>query len=278
MIMHIDYKKVEINSDELIELKAIEHDIKSRFVLFQFISNNIPINLSDCNVRVYGKNNLGKEIFNNLTLIDPLTGKAKLELTDAFLVRGTTIYQLKIYNSQGARLSSNIFSLEVGQDLMDDNSIESTNEFTALEEALKTVDNIDINFRDVNSKIEHQGTNIKTNKNNIDKLSRDKLNKPTIVKGQAGFDWKIVKFEDVKYVTAWKYIDITGTGWHKLELPLKLETEFGYSVTLSGSDGVVIPFLTEPSFEQNSISVYISDNSNKYWRFRVMVNGFYIES
>ena len=269
--MHTDYKKVEINSDEIIELKAIEHDLKSRFIVFQFLSNNVPINLSSCTVRAYALNSKKNEIFNNLKIIDALRGKAELELTDAFLKRGTTIYQLKIYGSNGERLSSNIFSLEVGQDLMDDNSIESTNEFTALEEALKTVDNIDVNFRDVNSKIEQQGIN-------IDKFSREKLNKPIVVKGQAGFDWKIVKFEDIKYVTAWKYIDITGAGWHKLELPLKLETEFGYSVTLSGSDGSIIPFLTEPSFEKNTISVYISDNSNRYWRFRVMVNGFYIES
>lgn len=269
--MHTDYKKVEINSDELIELKAIEHDLKSRFVLFQFISNNIPINLSNCNVRVYAINSKRNEIFNNLILIDPLTGKAKLELTDKFLKCGKTIYQLKIYGSTGERLSSNIFSLEVGQDLMDDNSIESTNEFTALEDALKEVDNIDVNFREVNTKIE-------TNKTNITGLSRDKLNKPEVVKGVQGYDWKWVKFEDIKFINAWKYIDIKGAGWHKLDLPFKLETEFGYGVTLSGSDGVKIPFLTEPSFEQNSISIHISDNSDRYWRFRIMVNGFYIES
>lgn len=265
--MHTDYKKVEINSDELIELKAIEHDLKSRFVLFQFISNNIPINLSKCNVRVYAINSKRNEIFNNLTLVDHLTGKAKLELTDNFLKHGKTIYQLKIYGSTGERLSSNIFSLEVGQDLMDDNSIESTNEFTVLEDALKEVDNIDINFREVNTKIETNKTNIAT-----------KLNKPTATRGQAGFDWRIVKFEDIKYINAWKYIDIKGAGWHKLDMPLKLETEFGYSVTLSGSDGVKIPFITNQSYEDNALYIHIDDNSEKYWRFRIIVNGFYIES
>lgn len=269
--MHTDYKKVEINSDELIELKAIEHDVKSRFVLFQFISNNVPVNLSNCNVRVYAINSKRKEIFNNLTLADPLTGKAKLELTDAFLKRGKTIYQLKIYGANGERLSSNIFSLEVGQDLMCDNSIESANEFTALEEALKTVDNIDVNFRDVNSKIE-------TNKNNIDNLFIDKLNKPTIVKGQAGYDWRIVKFEDIKYINAWKYIEIQGTGWHKLDLPLKLESEWGYSVVPEDWGGAIVPFTTKSVFEENAIYIYMNDSSNSYRRFRITINGFYIES
>ncbi len=276
--MHTDYKKVEINSDELIELKAIERDLKSRFILFQFISNNVPINLSNCNVRVYAINSKRKEIFNNLTLVDSLTGKAKLELTDSFLKQGKTIYQLKIYGSNGERLSSNIFSLEVGHDLMEDNSIESTNEFTALDEALKTVDNIDVNFRDVNSKIEQQGANIETNKNNIDKLSRDKLNNPTIVKGQAGFDWRIVKFEDIKYINAWKYIEIQGTGWHKLELPLKLESEWGYSVVPEDWGGAIVPFTTKSVAEENAIYIYINDSSGSYRKFRIMVNGFYIES
>lgn len=159
-----------------------------------------------------------------------------------------------------------------------DRRVERENTFTLLHNNDGTITLIP-----VTGEVYEQGTLL--NAVNLNKLNsfsenlrENKLNKPTIVKGQAGFDWKIVKFEDIKYVTAWKYIDITGAGWHKLELPLKLETEFGYSVTLSGSDGAVIPFLTEPSFEENSISVYISDNSNKYWRFRVMVNGFYIES
>ncbi|EGS9999079.1 BppU family phage baseplate upper protein, partial [Clostridium perfringens] len=137
--MHTDYKKVEINSDELVELKAIEHDLKSRFVVFQFLSNNVPINLSSCTVRAYALNSKKNEIFNNLKIIDASRGKAELELTDAFLKRGTTIYQLKIYGAKGEKLSSNIFSLNVGEDLMRDNSIESTNEFNALEEALNEV-------------------------------------------------------------------------------------------------------------------------------------------
>ncbi|XZM33947.1 BppU family phage baseplate upper protein [Clostridium perfringens] len=158
--MHTDYKKVEINSDELIELRAIENDIKSRFVVFQFLSNNVPINLSSCSVRVYGVNSKRKEIFNNLRIIDELRGKAELELTDAFLKRGTTIYQLKIYGTNGEKLSSNIFSLNVGEDLMSDNAIESSNEFTALDEALKKVTGIENLYRD-----------IEENTNNISKLT-----------------------------------------------------------------------------------------------------------
>lgn len=109
-------------------------------------------------------------------------------------------------------------------------------------------------------------------------LGENKLNKPTIVKGQAGFDWKIVKFEDIKYINAWKYIDIQGTGWHKLELPLKLESEWGYSVVQEDWGGVIVPFTTKSVFEENAIYIYMNDSSDSYRRFRIMVNGFYIES
>lgn len=159
-----------------------------------------------------------------------------------------------------------------------DRRIERENTFTVLQNKDGTKTLIP-----VTGEVYEQGTplnSVNLNKLNtaIESLDENKLNKPTLVKGQAGFDWRIVKFEDSKYVTAWKYVDITRAGWHKLELPLKLETEFGYSITLSGSDGVIIPFLTEPSYEENSISIYIGDNSDRYWRFRVMVNGFYIEN
>lgn len=158
--MHTDYKKVEINSNELVELKAIEHDLKSRFVEFQFLSNNVPVNLSKCTVRVYALNSKRNEIFNNLKVIDALRGKTQLELTDSFLKFGKTRYQLKIYTANGGILSSNIFELNVGEDLMSDNSIESSNEFTALDEALKKVTGIENLYRD-----------IEENTNNITKIT-----------------------------------------------------------------------------------------------------------
>lgn len=152
--MHTDYKKVEINSDELVELKAIEHDLKSRFVEFQFLSNNVPVNLSKCTVRVYALNSKRSEIFNNLKVIDALRGKAKLELTDSFLKFGRTRYQLKIYGANGEKLSSNIFSLSVGEDLMSDNAIEGSNEFKALDVALNQVDSIDVKLKEVDNKLD----------------------------------------------------------------------------------------------------------------------------
>ncbi|WP_242991884.1 BppU family phage baseplate upper protein [Clostridium perfringens] len=149
-IQHIEPKKVYINRDELIEIEAIEHDIKTRFIDFKFISINKVLDISHSLVEIYALNQKGNEIFNNLNIIDGPKGLARLELTDALLVPGTTEYMLKIRTENGGILSSNKFNLIVHPDLMTGNAIEGTNEYTALDEALKSIGNI--NATEVRSK------------------------------------------------------------------------------------------------------------------------------
>ncbi|ASY53080.1 choline-binding protein [Clostridium perfringens] len=149
-MQHIEPKKVYINRDELIEIEAIEHDIKTRFIDFKFISINKVLDISHSLVEIYALNQKGNEIFNNLNIIDGPKGLARLELTDALLVPGTTEYMLKIRTENGGILSSNKFNLIVHPDLMTGNAIEGTNEYTALDEALKSIGNI--NATEVRSK------------------------------------------------------------------------------------------------------------------------------
>ncbi|MGU8484970.1 BppU family phage baseplate upper protein [Clostridium perfringens] len=149
-MQYIQTKTVYIDRDELIEIKAIEHDVKTRFIDFKFIAANKILDISHCIVRVYALNSKGNEIFNNLTIIDGAKGIAQLELTDSLLVPGTTEYKLKIYTDNGGILSSNRFNLIVSPDLMTGNAIEGSNEYTALDEALKTIGNI--NATEVRSK------------------------------------------------------------------------------------------------------------------------------
>ncbi|HDI3013992.1 TPA: BppU family phage baseplate upper protein [Clostridium perfringens] len=149
-MQYIQTKTVYIDRDELIEIKAIEHDVKTRFIDFKFIAANKILDISHCIVRIYALNSKGNEIFNNLTIIDGAKGIAQLELTDSLLVPGTTEYKLKIYTDNGGILSSNRFNLIVSPDLMTGNAIEGSNEYTALDEALKTIGNI--NATEVRSK------------------------------------------------------------------------------------------------------------------------------
>lgn len=138
-MQYIQPRTVYIDKDELIEIKAIEHDVKTRFINFKFVGANKVLDISHCIVRVYALNSKGNEIFNNLTVIDGAKGIARLELTDSLLVPGNTEYMLKITTDNGGILSSNRFNLIVDKDLMTGNEIEGTNEYRALDEALKTV-------------------------------------------------------------------------------------------------------------------------------------------
>lgn len=142
MNFNID-KKVNINKDEIIEIRAIEHDTKTRFITFKFLGQNSPINLDGCKVRAYAINSIYNEVFNDLVILDSQRGIAKLELTDAMLKPGITEYQIKIMLNSGGQLSSNTMRLIVEKDLMSNNSLEGSNEYKAFENALGKVDNLD---------------------------------------------------------------------------------------------------------------------------------------
>lgn len=153
-------KNVYIDKDEITEITAIEHDTKTRFINFKFIGSNTVVDLSNCNVRVYGKNSRYIEIFNDLTVIDAKRGIAQLELTDKFLRPGVTEYQLKIMPIGGGQLSSNTMKIIVDKDLMKGNAIESSNEYMAFENALNKIDKYDLRLQDVENRF--QDGNVKT--------------------------------------------------------------------------------------------------------------------
>ncbi|MGL4572832.1 MAG: BppU family phage baseplate upper protein [Clostridium sp.] len=142
MNFNID-KTVNINKDEIIETRAIEHDTKTRFITFKFLGRNAPVDLSSCKVRVYAINSIYNEVFNDLVILDPKKGIAELELTDSMLKPGITEYQIKIMLNSGGQLSSNTMRLIVEKDLMSDNSLEGSNEYKAFENALSKIDNLD---------------------------------------------------------------------------------------------------------------------------------------
>lgn len=142
MNFNID-KTININKDEIIEIHAIEHDTKTRFITFKFLGQNFPIKLDGCKVRVYAINSIYNEVFNDLVILDTQRGIAKLELTDSMLKPGITEYQIKIMQNSGGQLSSNTMRLIVEKDLMSNNSLEGSNEYKAFEDALSKVDNLD---------------------------------------------------------------------------------------------------------------------------------------
>ncbi len=130
---------IQINKD-IQDIHAIEHDINTRFLVFQFKDGLKPYDLSNCTVRVYGVNSLVKSFFNDLEIVNAKQGIAKLELTDPMLVKGITKMQFVIMPNSGGQLKTHIFNLINGESLVDSNTLEGSNEYKAFENALKKLD------------------------------------------------------------------------------------------------------------------------------------------
>lgn len=164
-MQYIEPRKVHINNDDPIEIKAVEHDIKSRFIDFKFLGAINIIDLTYSTVRIYGVNPEGFKIFDELTVIDGKKGVARLELTDGLLVAGTSDYQLVISDSNGGRLTPLcLVRLIISESLVDNEAIESSNKFTALDKALAKVEN----FNEVDVRSRENANSINQNKKLFD--------------------------------------------------------------------------------------------------------------
>lgn len=176
-------KKIYIDKNEITYLEAMEGDT-ARSVTFQFFGVNTVLDLTNCKVRIYAINSKDRHIFNDLDILDPKKGIAKLNLTNALLTKGVTEYQLSISDLNGNILKSRLMNINVYDSLNIDDSIESSNEFTTLDNMLKDVTNIQLNINKANTNaqkalntvnsvtdsVKEELKNIQTNlKNNINK-------------------------------------------------------------------------------------------------------------
>ncbi|AOY53875.1 BppU family phage baseplate upper protein [Clostridium perfringens] len=148
--MALNTKIIDINVDKkyLKKIVAKQGDVKSRYLLFRFFNDYGVINLKKASVIIYIDKPDGTQIFNNLT-IDNINNLAELELTtQALAIPG--ILKCELFINENESILSNIpFEIEVIKTLKKDSAIESTNEFSALTEALKKVTGIDNLYRDI---------------------------------------------------------------------------------------------------------------------------------
>ena len=135
--------KLDINKKLYETISAKQGDTESRFLLFHIFNSSLPFDLTGKSVRIYGIKPDDKKIFNDLVINDAKKGYCTLELTNQMLaIAGLVKLELVIYNGN-KKLSSIPFVLDVISSLNSDDAVVSTNEFTVLMNALKTVGDID---------------------------------------------------------------------------------------------------------------------------------------
>ena len=164
---------LEINKDLYNPIQVKQNDT-ARYLLFNLLDNGVPFSLENKTVRVYGLKPDGTKVFNNLTIINAAKGLAELQLTTQMLVKpGCLKLELVIYEATDI-LSTTKFDIDIISCLRDDESIESTNEFSALTLGLSKLAEWDKYFKETSGAIEEKYTE---RLNGIDSSLEDKANK-----------------------------------------------------------------------------------------------------
>ena len=138
-------KVINVNLHQPIyeRLTAKQGDIASRYLLFHLLDGDKPFDLTGKSVRVYARKPDKTEIFNDLTINDASKGYCTLELTSQCLAAAGVV-KMELYISQSGKVLTSIpFELEVIACINTVNSVTSTNEFSALEVALSSLQDYD---------------------------------------------------------------------------------------------------------------------------------------
>lgn len=149
---NIDLSK---NIHESIQVKQRDN---ARYLLFRILDNGVPFDLSNKTVRVFGKKADGKEIYNDMFITNAKKGECELRLTSGAL-SAPGILQLEIEIKENEDiLSTFLLGVDVKRSLRSNSSVESSNEFTALENGITKLDEWDKYFKETSGKIEEKYT------------------------------------------------------------------------------------------------------------------------
>ena len=121
---------------------AMQGEINSRFLEITITDKGNFFNLTGKTVMVYMTKPDGKIIFNSCSVVDAPNGKINVPLTSQMSIVAGTIkdFEIHIIGSDKTRLKITGVCLKIKETANADEAIESTNEFTALIEALNKAD------------------------------------------------------------------------------------------------------------------------------------------
>ena len=116
------------------KIVAKQHDTKTRYLDITVTDNGVPVDLTDCEVRIYGRKKDGTEFYNDGTLQDAETGRCLFEATTQMLAyAGQNVNcEIVVFKDNEQILSTMPFDIFVVESLMGASAIESSNEYGAL--------------------------------------------------------------------------------------------------------------------------------------------------
>lgn len=129
------YKKLEIdvNKEVTAIITAVQNDASSRYLDIVLLDGSTAINLTEHEVRIYGKKYDGTEIYNDGEITEAANGRCQFELTSqALAVAQDLEVQIILFKNNVEVLSTQPFKIHVVKSLFSKNAIESSNEYGAL--------------------------------------------------------------------------------------------------------------------------------------------------
>lgn len=150
-------RKIDIEIDrEYINYTSVRQNDSARAILFHLHANGTDYPLKNRSVRAWGVKPDGTKVFIDLEIVNSTKGQCKLRLTNNILAKvGELKLMLTIAEGEDI-LSTSPISIDIKESLRDDEAVESTNEFTALENSLKSVDMWNTYFEKTSGNIEEK--------------------------------------------------------------------------------------------------------------------------
>lgn len=133
--------KIDIN-DSIGEIIARQYDHKSRFIKIQFIDkdlgNNIPINLTGCQARMFVKTSEINGILFDGNILDGLNGIVTFLIPNS-VTQSIGIFPCEIQLSNPndkSLISTKSFTLKIEESIYNDSFVEDDGDLSSLQQAL----------------------------------------------------------------------------------------------------------------------------------------------
>lgn len=137
-LVNSDYQLVDMKGKEI-----VSGDTDSNKFNINLFQNFVPVNTTGNTAVIVFKKPDGTTVFQNLTVVDATKGKYTCTLSSQTIaVPGTVKAEVSLYEGT-KRLTSTRFQFIVRKAILNEDTVESSNEFSALTQALSTVNQYD---------------------------------------------------------------------------------------------------------------------------------------
>ena len=167
---YVETIDLQIDQELTNPIQAKQGDSESYLLINIKNNDGTNFDLTDKVVRLYAIKPDDKKVFNDCEVIDEKNGQIEVKLTTQILaVTGWLKCELIISDNNSSKLSTMSFIIDVIATNIDDNKIESTNEFQALNNALARIEKYTTRLTEIENLTSTLEEENASNKINIDK-------------------------------------------------------------------------------------------------------------